>query len=69
MRQVIVILLNHTEELSAEIRALKAENQRLRDENHHLKGEQGKPDIKPKRQQKDVATNYSSEAERKTEVF
>ena len=30
MRQVIVILLNHTEQLRTEITALKAENQRLR---------------------------------------
>jgi len=30
VRQVIVILLNHTEQLTTEITALKAENQRLR---------------------------------------
>ncbi len=30
MRQVIVTLLNHTEQLRSEITALKAENQRLR---------------------------------------
>ena len=66
MRQVIVILLNHTEQLKTEITALKAENQRLRDENHRLKGEQGKPDIKPQRRQKVEPTNHSSEAERKT---
>ena len=66
VRQVIVILLNHTEQLTAEITALKAENQRLRDENHRLKGEQGKPDIKAKRHQPIEPTNHSSEAERKT---
>ena len=66
VRQVIVILLNHTEQLTAEITALKAENQRLRDENHRLKGEQGKPDIKAKRHQKAAPTNHSSEVERKT---
>ncbi len=40
---------------------MKEENQKLRDENNRLKGEQGKPDIRPKNKSRDV----SSERERK----
>jgi hypothetical protein len=34
------------EQLSAEVCELRIEDQRLRDESNHLKGEQGKPNIK-----------------------
>jgi len=40
------IKLNLVEKLSADVRALREENQILRDEINHLKGEQGKPDTK-----------------------
>ena len=40
-------LVNLIEKLSSENRELQQEIQRLRDENNRLKGEQGKPDIKP----------------------
>ena len=60
MRTVIVRLLNLVEDLSADNRALRAENQRLRDAINHLKGEQGKPDIKPPT----PPANHSSESER-----
>ena len=44
-RECIVRLLNLVEDLAAEARTLRAENQRLRDEIARLKGEQGKPTI------------------------
>jgi len=42
-------LLNVAETLNHEILELKRQNQELRDENNRLKGEQGKPKIKPKK--------------------
>ena len=66
-KRAIVGLLNLVEDLQATVRALQAEVQRLRDENNHLKGEQGKPDIKPNRQgtPPGPGTDHSSEAERR----
>lgn len=66
-KRAIVGLLNLVEDLQATVRALQAEVQRLRDENNHLKGEQGKPDIKPNRPGKPPSpgTDHSSEAERR----
>jgi hypothetical protein len=61
MRQLVGGLLNIVEEMSANVRRLQEENQRLRDEVNHLKGEQGKPDIKPRKPPK----NHSSEKERR----
>jgi len=55
-------LLNLVETLSQENRDLKRQNQELRDEINRLKGEQGKPKIKPK---KKTPQQYSSEKERK----
>ena len=50
--EAVKAILNHlsnlVEALYQENLALKAENQRLRDEINRLKGEKGKPDIKPK---------------------
>ena len=46
-RALVSGLLNLVETLSADLRAAQAEIQRLRDELNHLKGEQGKPKIKP----------------------
>lgn len=62
-RTLIVRLLNLVEDLSADLRDAQAEIQRLRDENNRLKGEQGKPDIKPPTPPT-PPTNYSSEGER-----
>ena len=66
-KRAIVGLLNLVEDLQACVRQLQAENQRLRDEINHLKGEQGKPDIKPNRRGKapGPGSNHSSEAERR----
>lgn len=54
-------MLNIIEEQSRINGELKNENQQLKDEINRLKGEQGKPDIKPKKGN----TNISSEEERK----
>lgn len=63
-RDAIVKLLNLIEVLQQENQELKHLNQLLRDELRRLKGEQGKPDIKPSR--KDTGNkNVSSEKERK----
>lgn len=60
-RQAVVQLLNLVEELKQENITQRAEIQRLRDENNRLKGEQGKPDIKPN---KKSSQDHSSEKER-----
>ena len=61
-RQAMVHLLNLVEELKQEILLQGAEIQALRDEINRLKGEDGKPDIKANKKQKE---NHSSEKERK----
>jgi hypothetical protein len=60
--EVIRKLLNLVETLNQEILELKRQNQELRDEINRLKGEQGKPKIKPN---KNPPGQYSSEKERK----
>ena len=62
LRTLIRFLLNKVEELEKDNKELRLEKQQLRDENNRLKGEQGKPDIRPQPPSKDI----SSEAERKT---
>jgi hypothetical protein len=61
-RALLVRLLNLIEDLSAELRAAQDENQRLRDEINRLKGEQGKPTVKP--DTPPPANDHSSERER-----
>ena len=60
-RRAILALLKIVEIDGETIQQLKEENQRLRDEINRLKGEQGKPNIRPKNKSRDV----SSERERK----
>src|SRR5436309_1853888 len=60
LRQLVQTLMNQLEELHAKVRAQADQIQRLRDENNRLKGEQGKPDIKPNK----APRQLSSEAER-----
>jgi len=62
-RRAILALLRVVEIDAETIRQLKEEVQRLRDENNRLKGEQGKPDIRPKNKNK--SRDVSSERERK----
>ncbi len=61
-RALIVRLLNLMEDLTADLRAAQEQIQRLRDENNRLKGEQGKPDIKPNKAP--PSPDHSSERER-----
>ena len=61
-RELIIRLLNLVENLSADWAAAQQEIQRLRDEISRLKGEQGKPTMKPK--VSSGGQNYSSERER-----
>lgn len=53
--------MNLVENLHAKVQEQAEEIQRLRDENNRLKGEQGKPDMKPNK----PATHLSSEKERR----
>lgn len=62
-RALIVRLLNLIEDLTADLRTAQEEIQQLRDENNRLKGEQGKPEIKPNKEP--AASDHSSERERR----
>src|SRR6266576_3939033 len=62
LRQVVISLMNLVEQLSAKVTQQAEEIQRLRDENNRLKGEQGKPNIKPNTKAK---ASLSSEKERR----
>ena len=62
-RECIVMLLNLIEDLKSENRELREQVQRLHDENNRLKGEQGKPDIKPNKSRR-TSSDHSSERER-----
>ena len=55
-------LFNLVETLNQDNQELKRQNQELRDEVNRLKGEQGKPKIKPSKKN---PSQYSSEKERK----
>src|SRR5713226_36830 len=61
LRQVVMSLMNLVESLHAKVQEQAEEIQRLRDENNRLKGEQGKPTIRPNK----AATALSSEKERR----
>lgn len=63
IKETIHGLFNLIEEQAANIRQQQEEIQRLRDENNRLKGEQGKPPIKPSK--KNDNQDISSEKERK----
>jgi len=61
-RQAIAHLLNLVEKVVAENEQLRVMNQQLRDEISRLKGEQGKPDVKPNKKE---SKSHSSEKERR----
>jgi len=61
LRGCIILLFNAVEQLSKENDELRTKNQTLTDEVNRLKGEQGKPTIRPQKKDKDL----SSESERK----
>ena len=61
---IITGLFNIIETIFQDKEELQKENQKLKDEINHLKGEQGKPDIKGKNSN-NSNSNYSSEEERK----
>lgn len=52
-RRLVSVLLNLIEEVVSENMRLRQENQTLKDEINRLKGEQGKPDIKPNTQREE----------------
>ena len=62
-RELIQRLLNLVEQLAADLCEAQAEIQRLRDENNHLKGEQGKPQVKRNVKARE-RQDHSSEKER-----
>jgi len=64
-RQAIVLVLNLVEGVKQENDQLRETVQQLRDEISRLKGEQGKPDIKPDKK-KGERNDHSSEKERRT---
>jgi hypothetical protein len=63
-KQAIQLLANLYEQALTDNDALRAENQRLKDEIHRLKGEQGKPNIKPNKPNP-PNTDHSSEEQRR----
>jgi hypothetical protein len=65
LRAAVVALLNLVETLATDLREARAEIQRLRDENNRLKGEQGKPDVKPNTP-RSGPSDHASERERRT---
>jgi hypothetical protein len=66
LRQIVQQLANLLEQALTDNDALKAEIQRLQDENNRLKGEQGKPNIRPSKKADDAKndTDHSSEQSR-----
>ena len=63
-KETILLLLNIIEAQAKETNELRAQLQNLRDEINRLKGEQGKPDIKANKKNKQH-NDVSSEKERK----
>lgn len=65
MRRCVVGLLNIIQQQGSENSHLREANQQLRDEVARLKGEQGRPDIKPNNRGTGGGGDHSSEKERK----
>ena len=60
IKRVVQQLANLLETSLADNDELRAEVQRLRDENNRLKGEQGRPDIKPSKPAPKETSDHSS---------
>ena len=65
LRQVVIFLMNQVESLHAQVQEQAEEIQQLRDENNRLKGEQGKPVVRPNK----PAADLSSRKERRESKF
>ncbi len=65
LRRCFVGLLNIIQQLSSENKSLREKNQKQKDEIARLKGEQGKPDIKPNKNEDSKKKDHSSEKQRK----
>src|SRR5882724_13215354 len=67
IKRVVQQLANLLEQALTDIDTLRGENQRLKDEINRLKGEQGKPNIKPNKPTSPPKDNpdHSSEEQRK----
>ncbi len=65
LRQVVIFLMNQVESLHAKVQEQAEEIQRLRDETNRLKGEQGKPVVRPNK----PAADLSSRKERRQSQF
>jgi hypothetical protein len=64
IKEIIITLFNIIENQAETIKILKQENQKLKDENNLIKGEQGKPEVKPNTKG-NKNNDVSSEKERK----
>ena len=65
--QGLRVLLNLVERQAGELAALREENQRLKDELNRLKGEQGKPDVKPGKKSTDISSEHERRSREKPE--
>lgn len=64
IKRVVQQLANLLEQALTEVDTLRAENQCLKDEINRLKGEQGKPNVKPNKPAPTETTDHSSEQKR-----
>lgn len=64
LRRCVIGLLNIIEQQARLIEELREENRKQRDEIARLKGEQGRPEVKPNQSAGATGTNHSSEKQR-----
>lgn len=65
IKQLLQQMAHLLEQALADNDALRAQVQSLRDENNRLKGEQGKPHVKPNKPPPNTSTDHSSEQQRR----